>query len=197
MAQLLFYGLELSTEKKLSLRLFHSLFDVVLDTVAQGQVGQRVTGPSEHETQSRFDVDRLEDFDLLGEREVRGVARDVGEAPGLGDLAQLRGKLTRAATQQNVLEHRAVLTRELDDVGCRLSVAEGFGFYPESVTGPRNSGANGGALVATNGDRLEATGQRTLFHHFSDDTNARVATFDVGYEEKVPAGGAGRVDSDP
>ena len=60
------------------------------------QVGQRVAGPAEHQAQSGLDVDGLEDLDLLGEREVGGVAGDVGETSGLGDLAQLRGDLTRA-----------------------------------------------------------------------------------------------------
>src|SRR5665213_47702 len=115
---------------------------------------------------------------------------------GFGYLAQLCGDLTRAATEQDVLQHGAVLTGEFDDVGRGFGVTERFGFDPQRVAGSGNSGANGGALIATDDDGLETTGQRTFFHHFSDDPDVRVATLDVRNQEKPATRRTGRYDCD-
>ena len=135
-----------------------------------------------------FDVDRLEDLDLLGQGEVGGVARDVGEPSGLGDLAQLRGDLAGAAAKQDVLEHGAVLAGELDGGGGRLTVVEGFGLDPERVTGAGHASTDGGALVAADGDCVEATGEGALLHHLGDHADVGVAALDVGDEQEVPTG---------
>ncbi len=147
------------------------------------EVGQRVARPAEHQAKSGFDVDGLEDLYLLGEREVGGVTGDVGETAGLGDLAQLRRDLTRPATEQDVLQDCAVLARQLDHVRGRLTVVEGFGLHPQGVARPGNAGADRGALVTADDDGLEATGQRTLFHHLGDDADVRVTALDVGHQE--------------
>ncbi len=70
LAQLLADGLELATEKELTLRLLHPLLDVGLDPLAQGEVGEGVPGPAQDEPEALLDVERLEDLDLLGQRQV-------------------------------------------------------------------------------------------------------------------------------
>ena len=75
LAELLADRLELAAQQELALGLLHALFDVGLDPLAQREVGQRVAGPAEDEAQPRLDVERLEDLDLLGQREVGRVAR--------------------------------------------------------------------------------------------------------------------------
>ena len=74
-AQLLLDGLELTAQQELALGLLHAFFDVGLDLLAQRQVRQRLTGPPEHQAQARLEVDGLEHFDLLGQRQVGRVAR--------------------------------------------------------------------------------------------------------------------------
>ena len=70
LSQLLADGLELAAQEELALRLLHAFLDVGLDLLAQGQVGQRVAGPTQHQAQPCLDVERLEHLDLLAQREV-------------------------------------------------------------------------------------------------------------------------------
>src|SRR5665213_1534597 len=127
-----------------------------------------------------------------------GVIAEVmeeGTLPGGLEAIAIRGD-QRATTEQNVLQYGAILAGELDNLGCRVRVTEGLGFHPKCVAGPGNSSADGGALIATNGDRLEAPGQRTFFHHFSDDPNVRVTTVNVRNQQESPTRGTRRIDRD-
>ena len=93
-AQLLADGLELAAEQELALGLLHPLLDVGLDPLAQGQVGQHLTGPGQHGPKALDDVDRLQDGDLLGQRQIGGVAGQVGHPAGFGRLGQALGQTT-------------------------------------------------------------------------------------------------------
>ena len=56
--ELLADGLELAAQEELALGPLHALLDVGLDPLAQGQVGQGVAGPAEHQAQPGLDVER-------------------------------------------------------------------------------------------------------------------------------------------
>ena len=189
--ELLADGVELAAQEELALRLLHALFDVGLDLLAQGEVGEGVPRPTEDEPQTRLDVDRLEHLDLLGQREVGRVARHVGEAARLGDVAQLGRDTAGATGVEDVLEHGAVLPRQLLRHRRGLGLGDGLGLHPEGVAGPGHAGPDGGAVVASDGDGGQPAGQLTLLHDLRDHADAGEATVDVRHEQQAPAGRAG------
>ena len=131
LAQLLADGLELAAQQELALCLLHALLDVGLDALAQRQVGQGVAGPSEHQAQPRLDVDRLENLDLLGQGQVGRVPGHVGQPARLGHVAQLRGDAPGAPTEQDVLQHGAVLAGQLSGGRRGLVLIEEVGLDPQ------------------------------------------------------------------
>jgi hypothetical protein len=62
LAQLLADDLELAAQQELALRLFHALFYVCFDLLAERYVGQGLARPAEHEPQPGLHVDGLEDL---------------------------------------------------------------------------------------------------------------------------------------
>ncbi|HLH29034.1 MAG TPA: hypothetical protein VKW77_08960, partial [Acidimicrobiales bacterium] len=148
LAELLADRLELPAQQELALGLLHPLLDVGLDPLAQGQVGQHLPGPAGDHAQTFGHVGRLEHLDLLLEGEVRRVARDVGQTPGLCDLREALGQAAGAAAVQDVLEHRPVLTGQLALLGRGRAVRRLLDLDPQGPARPGDGDPEAGTLDA-------------------------------------------------
>ena len=112
-AELLADGVELTAQHVLALRLVHVLRDVVADLAAQLDLAQRVACPRQRALEPELDVERLEQLDLALQREVGGVAGRVRQRARVLDRAQERDDAARAARLEDLLDHDAVLARQL------------------------------------------------------------------------------------
>src|SRR5207247_7110370 len=145
-AELLAYGGQLLAQEELALALLHAFGDVGADPVAQGQVGENLAGPPEDELEASFDVDGLEDLDLLIEGEIRGIAGGVGHGAGVADAAEGVGDLARASVLEHVLDHGPVFTRQLSRPRGRVGLDDGLHLHPQGVAGAGHAGADRGPL---------------------------------------------------
>ena len=195
--QLLADGLELTPQQELALGLLHALFDIGLDALAQGQLGQRVAGPAQDQAQPVLDVDRFEHLDLLRQRQVGRVPRHVGQPAGLGHLAQLVGDPARAPAQQDVLEDGAVLPGQGHGRLAGLTLVERLRLHPQGGPRPGHPGADDGPLCPRDGHRGQPARQLPLLHHLGDHAHAGVLPLDVRHEEQPPPGRSGRLDGSP
>ena len=120
LAELLADRLHLLAQEVLALLLLRAALDVVADPLADLQLGEPLALELHGELEPLGHVDRLEQLDLLLEREVGRVARGVGQRAGLGDRAQEgRDAAVVAAELEDLLDDGAVLALEL----ARLAVA--------------------------------------------------------------------------
>ena len=81
LAELLPDGVELAAQEELALGLLHALFDVGLDLLAQGQVGQCLARPTEDEPEPGLDgrrtilpMNEADEDELAAELEPRDAA---------------------------------------------------------------------------------------------------------------------------
>ncbi len=194
LAELLADGLELAAQEELALGLLHALFDVGLDALAQGQVGEHFACPLDDQTQTRLDVDRLEHFHLLFERQVGRVAGHVGDPARIGDVGEALGQSAGSPRQQDVLEHGAVLAGERDGVLGRGCLDDGVDLDPQRLAGSRHRGAEAGTVDPAHRDGGQPAGKFAALHHLGDHSHGRVAPVDEGHDDELAArrlGGAG------
>ena len=160
LAELLADRLHLLAQQVLALLLLGAGLDVVADPAADLELGQPLALELERELEPLGDVDRLEQALLVGERDVRAVARCVGERAGVGDGAQEgRDPPVVAAQLEDLLDDRAVLALELARAlagGGRL--AKLLDLDHELATGPGAGDAAGRAVEAGQGHRRDAAG---------------------------------------
>ena len=152
--------------------LLHALLDIGLDALPQGQVGQRsrATRPST-ESQAGLHVEGLQHLHLLGQGEVGRVPGHVGHRPGSVTSRQPLGEPSRAAAQQDVLHHRAVLAGQLDGLLGGRAFGDGLDLDPQGVPGAGHRGAQTGPLHPTHRHRRHAAGQLTGLHHLGHHTH--------------------------
>ena len=113
LVELLFDGLELLAEQKLTLGLLHAFGDIAADLLLQRGVGQDRLVPVDQLCQPLLDVQRLEHLELLVGAEVRRVAGHVGQvARSLGAAKELH-QLRDAPRLEQALDHGAILARQL------------------------------------------------------------------------------------
>ncbi len=146
-------------QQELALRLLHALLDVAADALAQAQVGEGVARPTEDAPQPGFELDRLEDLDLLLEREVGAVAGRVREQRRLGDGAEQLDDTTGPPGVEDVLEHGAVLARQLHRCRARRRLDDRVDLHPEGLSRARDTGPDGRPLLAPHHDGAHAVGQ--------------------------------------
>ncbi len=114
LAQLAPDRLHLLAQDVLALLLGGALLDVVADALAHLQLGEALALELERELEALGDVERLQQADLLLERQVGRVAGGVGQRAGLDDRADPgRDAAVVAAQLEDLLDERAVLTRQL------------------------------------------------------------------------------------
>ena len=89
-----------------------SLTSVRIFSFSSRSASTSLAQPSD-DLQALLDVDRLEDLDLLLERQVGRVAAGVGDRAGVGDPAEELGDAGHAARLDDVLDDGAVLAGEL------------------------------------------------------------------------------------
>ena len=121
--------------------LFHALFYVCLDLLAQRYVGQGLARPAQHEAQPGLHVDGLEDLQLLGRAEVGRVPGHISYLRGTADMAQCFCHGPGTPAEQDVLQDRAVLAGELDQ-GRRLRrFVDVVDLYPQRLAGAGHGAA--------------------------------------------------------
>ncbi len=109
---------QLAAQQHLALGLVEVLAHVLADALAQPRVGEPLALGVDRQAQARGDVDRLEQGELGGERDLRRVAGGVGQAPRVGDAGEEAGHLGPVAPQGgHLLDHRAVLPRQRRRLG--------------------------------------------------------------------------------
>ncbi len=82
--------------------------------LADLQLGEAVALKLERQRQPLGDVERLEQVDLLREREIGAVARGVGQRAGVRDRSQEGGDALVGATHlEDLLDDRAIFAVEL------------------------------------------------------------------------------------
>ena len=113
LAQLLADRVHLLAQEVLALLVLGALGDVVVDALADLELGQAVALELDGHAQALGDVDRLEDLDLLLGGDVGRVADRVGERPRAVDRAQEGADaIVGAAQLEDLLDDRAVLALE-------------------------------------------------------------------------------------
>ena len=114
LAQLALDRLHLLAQEVLALLLVGALADVLADLAAELELGQPLALEADGELEPLGHVERLEDLDLLLERDVGRVADRVGQRAGLADGAQPGADaVVDAAQLEDLLDHGAVLALEL------------------------------------------------------------------------------------
>ncbi len=167
--------LELAAQQELALGLLHALLDVGLDPLAQGQVGQDLTGPGDDHAQPGHHVEGLQDLHLLGQGQIGRVAGHVGHPAGLGDVAQALGQPTGTAAHQDVLDHGPVLAGQLGRLVGRFPIDQQLDLDPQGPSRAGNGGAQAGPLDPAHGHCRHAAGQVAPLHHLGHDADRRVA----------------------
>src|SRR5207244_5923900 len=119
LAELLLDRFELLAQQEVPLRLLHPLVDLAADLLLQRRVGEDLAGPPDEHGEPGLDVDGLQYLELLFNREVRRVARQVGQlarvARGTEELDDAWG----APALDQVLEHCPVFAGELQGATAR------------------------------------------------------------------------------
>ena len=114
LAQLLADGLQLPPQQELALGLLHALLDVGLDPLAQGQVGQDLTGPGDDQPQPLGSTSTVSSTSTFWARDRSGEYPDMSATrPGSVTSAEPLGQPARAPAQQDVLQHGPVLAGQL------------------------------------------------------------------------------------
>ena len=161
LAELLADRLHLLAQEVLALLLLGAVLDVVADAAAHLQLGQALALVLEGELEALGDVERLEDADLLLDRQIGAVAGRVGQRARVDDGAQERSDtIVGAALLEDLLDDRAVLALELaralvDRLGVRVLLDVG------AQAGDAGLGRadDGAAVQALERDALRAAGK--------------------------------------
>jgi hypothetical protein len=198
LAELLSDRLQLAAQEELSLGLLHPLFDVVLDPLAQRQVGQGVLGPRQDERQPVGDVQGLQDLHLLGEGQIGRVPGQVGQPARRAHLAQLGRDPAGSPAEQDVLEDGPVLAGERDGafvVG--IVLVDRLCLHPQGRPGAGHARADQRPPLAAHHEGRQPARQLAALDHLGHHADRPVAAVDVGHEQQHPARGADHVRGRP
>jgi hypothetical protein len=173
--ELLLDGLELAAEEILLLLLLGAGLDVVADALADLELGEALLLQAERERQALDDVERLEQLDLLREREVGRVARGVRQRAGLDDRAEEgRDAAVVAAVLEDLHDHGAVLALEVHRAAARRGDVRLLLDVDHELAGRAAGGAGHATMEAVQHDGAPAAGQAHLLRHLGDDADRRV-----------------------
>ena len=165
--------------------LLPDLFKEGKGVVAQGQVGEHLALPRQHQREAGLDVGLLEDLDLLLERQVGRVAGGVGEGSRLADGSdEGRNPLVRAAQLQDLLDDGPVLDLELAGLRRRRGLVGPLlhlDAQPALCVG--DGGTDDPAMQADDGHRLRPAWQAYALGDFGDRADLRVRALVLGHEQ--------------
>src|SRR5262249_31935829 len=114
LAELLADGVQLLAQEVLALLLLRARLHVLADALAHLQLRQAVALQLDPELQPLDHVERLEELDLLGEREVWRVSPCVRERAGVGDRANEGTHASVVAAElENLVDDGPILALEL------------------------------------------------------------------------------------
>ena len=159
--------------------------DVLLDPLPHLHQREALALELERELQPLADVDRLEQLDLLLEREVGRVAGRVGEGAGLGDRAHEGGDAPVVASQlEDLLDDRAILPLELADALVRgLLVRALLDLDEEAPLWIACRGAGHPSVQAVERHGSTAAGQPDAVGDLRDGSDLRVAVLVLRHEQ--------------
>ena len=185
LAELLADRVHLSAQEPLALLSVGAGLDVVADALAHLQLGEPLALQPHRELEPLSHVERLEQLDLLLEREVGGVARRVGERAGLADRAHERLDAPVVAAQlEQLLDDRAVLALELARAAVdRLIVGVVLDLDVQLAVGCGVGGAGDAAVEAAQHDGAPAAGQAHAVAHVGDGADARERALVTRHEQ--------------
>ena len=170
LAQLALDRLHLLAQEVLALLRLGAVADVLADLPAQLQLDEPLALDLDGQLQPLGDVERLEDLDLLLERDVGRVADRVGQRAGLDDRAQELGDaLVGAAQLEDLLDDRAVLPLGRARAAVDRHVVGGLGDLDAKAPGRVGvRGAGDTAGDAGQGHGTRAAGQADAVGHLGD-----------------------------
>ncbi len=192
LAQLLADGLELAAEQELALLALHAVRDLGADLLRDFQLGQGVTGPGHDGFEAGLDVERLEQFDLALEGQLRPPAGRVGQRAGVADALQGLGEPSGPQPGGDLAHDRPVLGDELlHPRGVLTGLNDRLGFDPQRRTGADHADTDAGAGQAAQHQRLSPVGELALVLDPGHGPHPGVAAFGLGDEEHQPVAVAG------
>ncbi len=186
LAQLLADRLHLLAQEVLALLLLGAGLDVVADLAAHLQLGQPLALQLDRDLQPLADVEGVEQAQLLLGAEFRAEAGRVGKRARLLDRAQEGGDATVVAAQlEDLLDHGAVLARQLDRVlVVRVSVVELLHVDAQRVVVlVGDGGAAEAAVQAEHGRDRGAAARVAALEHLGDDADAGELAVAAGEQE--------------
>ena len=186
LAELLADGVELPAQDELALALLHPLGDVVADPALQLDLAEHVARPGGRLLQPLADVERLEQLELLPEREVGREAGRVGQRTRLLDGPQEGDHAAAVAGLEDGLDDGAVgahlLGQLLGDLGRVGPLGD---VDPERAAGCVGA-AQLGAVERPQRDPAVAAGQEDgLALHVGDDADPREPAVDLRHEHDL------------
>ena len=157
LTELLADGFELAAQDDLALVLLESVADVARDRRGDVGLGERVAGPVDGLVQPLFDVDRLEEIDLLIEVEVGPPADGVGQRAGGPNVVEQAGELAPADRVEQLAGDLAVGRGQLGDGRRGFVGVEAVDLHPQ-----RRGVADDALADADAGDAAHHCGQRAV-----------------------------------
>ena len=166
--------------------------DVAADLVLQLELGEDLLGPVQDLLQALLDVERLEDLDLLLDRQVGRVPGRVGDLPDVRDASEELRHLGHAAGLDDRLERRLVLVGELTGaLGRDLGVRPGLDLHPRGLAGAGHARADDGADHPPDHQGLETAGEAAHVLDLRNGADLRVSVADPGHEQQLAVRGLG------
>ncbi len=186
LAQFLAYGLQLAAQQELALLLVHAVLDVLGDGLGDVLFGEVVAERLDRELEAGDRVGRLQEFDLLLDRQERRVSGVVGEGGDPFDLLDAVHDLPGAALLEPAGGERLVLLDELGD-GARQGIGDGLvhglALDPERRSGPGGAGADADAAEAADERARVAAGEPADLLDGSEHTGRGVLPVDPRHEQ--------------
>jgi hypothetical protein len=187
LAELLADGVHLLSKEVLALLLLGAVVHVVLDALAHLELRHALALEGDGELEAVDHVQGLQELALLGERQVRAVARGVGQRTRLGDGAhEGADPAVVAAHFEDFVHHRPVLALQLTREGRRgRHVRPRFEPDPEHAVFVLRRRAGDGAVQRHQRRREAAPGQPQPLGHFRHHPHLRVRLFLPGHEQDL------------
>ncbi len=174
-------GVHLAAEDGLLLGALEPLGDVLVDTAAKVQLGQALALARDCELQTTLDVERLQNLELGGRRNLWRIADRVGQAAGVVDAAQKGRHGAVVTTRARDLTHdRAVLGRKVARTRARLVGVRARRDGDDQRLAPRRGGAHLGALACLDRDAAAAVRQHHLVGDLHHAAHGRELAGDLG-----------------
>ena len=186
-AELLADRVHLAPQDVLALLLLRAFLDVLADALPHLQGGEHFALQLGRELQPLAQVQRLEQAELLLERDVGRVADRVRKRSGIADRAQEgRDAAVVAAVVEDLLDDRAVLGPELAELRVPLlGVGVVLDLDAQLAARVALGRAQDAAMEAVQHDRAAAAGQPDRLDDLGNGADGRVLVLVVRDEEDV------------